>query len=881
MADKFTPPSIDWTSSGDVHKRFKLFRQKCEFIFEGPLEEVEEKKQVRHLLLWVGDKGLEIYNTTTWTEAEDKDKTKPVLDALENYTKPQSNQILSRYQLRCLKQGDMSLEEFVTKARLLVDDSSYPAAVKQETLRDTLVFGLRSDKVRRDAIAKGNDLTFQQVYEFAKVDESTRVQMKAITQHEDSSELHAVRSRKKPLFFKKPQQEPEQKNTDSKGDKKSFKKSFKFKSKGCFRCGGNHDRSAECPAKFAKCKYCGKQGHFLKVCLKRDHQRVHQIGTSDKISDSTDATNNSVFLGTLASEKNLVPETQPLTVHSVSRYAKRIYAFITLNDQHKMKLKVDTGADICAVNIDDLQDFPFPIDIKKDDCILKGYGPGTIKNIGATDLKVTFRDKSINTKFNVVYAPGKPSVIGCAQAQELGIITVNIDEIESSDNPAKQAATQGKLTKELILQEYKDCFDKVGRFPGEKYHIQLIDNPVPVIHAPRTVPVHILPLYKAELDKMQAQDIIVPVTEPTDWVNSIVCNVTEKPDGSKKARLCIDPQDLNKNICREHYYSKTIDEILPLLHGATKISAGDTNKGYWHIELDYESSLLCTFNTPFGRFRPKRLPFGVKVSQDIFQRKLDEILRDIPNVAGIADDILVFGSSDIEHDQSFINMLETCRKNNVGLNSEKLQFKQEKINFYGHTLTQKGIQPAEDKLQAIKNIKVPANAAELHTILGMVNYLNRFSVKLAEYTAPLRELTKKHVHFRWEPHHQAALDRIKKELSSPRIISFYDPNPATPTILQCDASQIGLGAWLRQDSNGSEQIVAMASRALTDTEKRYSNIERECLAVVFGLEKFEYYLLGREVVVETDHSPLEQIFKKNIAEAPAKMKHQLDFKGFY
>ena len=107
-----------------------------------------------HLLLWVGDKCLEIYNTTTWREAEDKDKTKPVLDVFENYIKPQSNQILSRYQLRCLKQGDMSLEEFVTKVCLLVDDSGYPAAIKQETLRDTLVFGLRSDKVRRDAIAK-------------------------------------------------------------------------------------------------------------------------------------------------------------------------------------------------------------------------------------------------------------------------------------------------------------------------------------------------------------------------------------------------------------------------------------------------------------------------------------------------------------------------------------------------------------------------------------------------------------------------------------------------------------------------------------------------------------------------------------------------------
>ena len=191
-------------------------------------------------------------------------------------------------------------------------------------------------------------------------------------------------------------------------------------------------------------------------------------------------------------------------------------------------------------------------------------------------------------------------------------------------------------------------------------------------------------------------------------------------------------------------------------------------------------------------------------------------------------------------------MLEACRLNNVALNSGKLQLKQEKIIFYGHILTEKGLQPAEDKLQAIKNIKVPENAAELLTTLGMINYLNRVSVKLADYTATLREMTKKHVHHRWEPHHQAALDKIKKELSLSRIISYYDPYPATPTILQCDASQVGLRAWLRQESNSTEKIVAMALRALTDTECRYSNIERECLAVVFGLEKFEYYLYGKK-----------------------------------
>ena len=243
---------------------------------------------------------------------------------------------------------------------------------------------------------------------------------------------------------------------------------------------------------------------------------------------------------------------------------------------------------------------------------------------------------------------------------------------------------------------------------------------------------------------------------------------------------------------------------------------------------------------------------------------------------GIADDIVVCGSTESEHDQAFCEMLKATRKHNVSLNSEKLQFKQAEVDFYGHILSENGIQPAREKLETIRNIKTPSNIKELQTTLGMVTYLNRYSTKLADLTSPLRELTKKHVHFRWEPHHQQALDRIKQELSSSKLISYYDPDPTTPTILQCDASQTGIGAWLRQlDSQGNENIVAMASRSLTDAKSRYSNIERECLAVTYGLEKFEHYLLGRNVTVETDHSPLEQIFKKNINEAPSRLQRLL------
>ena len=166
MADRFKPPSMDWITPGDIRKRFTLFKQKCELIFAGPLDKVEEAKKARLLLLWVGDNGLEIYNTRTWANEGDNLKIAPVMAALEAYTKPQSNQILTRYQLQCLKQGDRPLEEIVTEARLvevLVEDGGYDPTAKENTLRDTLVFGMASDKVHKDAIVFGNSLTFKQM----------------------------------------------------------------------------------------------------------------------------------------------------------------------------------------------------------------------------------------------------------------------------------------------------------------------------------------------------------------------------------------------------------------------------------------------------------------------------------------------------------------------------------------------------------------------------------------------------------------------------------------------------------------------------------------------------------------------------------------------
>ena len=156
-------------------------------------------------------------------------KLKPIFEKFEAYTKPQSNQILSRYQLGCLKQDDMPLEEFLTKALTLIDSSGYDPAFKDETLRDTLIFGLKSDKVRKDAISKGHSLTFQQVYDLAKTEESTRAQMQVIRQGDLISELHSVRSKKKAVLFEGSEQAGNSKKSHSKNDFKNSSSASKPK----------------------------------------------------------------------------------------------------------------------------------------------------------------------------------------------------------------------------------------------------------------------------------------------------------------------------------------------------------------------------------------------------------------------------------------------------------------------------------------------------------------------------------------------------------------------------------------------------------------------------------------------------------------------------
>ena len=219
-----------------------------------------------------------------------------------------------------------------------------------------------------------------------------------------------------------------------------------------------------------------------------------------------------------------------------------------------------------------------------------------------------------------------------------------------------------------MLKEYNDIFKGIGTLPGGPYHIRLKEQYRPVQHPPRSVPVAMQTAYKAELDRLTKEGIITEVKEHTEWINLIVPVMKS----NSSLRLCLDPKDLNKVIERNQWYPRTIDDILPEIAKCKYKTLKEATSGYWYIVLDLASSLLTTFSTPLGKFRWLRLPFGLKIASDVFQERLDRVLRLLEEVHGIADDILTHRETEIQHDGRLLTLLETVRMNNLSLNPDKI-----------------------------------------------------------------------------------------------------------------------------------------------------------------------------------------------------------------
>ena len=431
----------------------------------------------------------------------------------------------------------------------------------------------------------------------------------------------------------------------------------------------------------------------------------------------------------------------------------------------------------------------------------------------------------IHSYWYIADTPG-PALLGLPACEKLAVVQVNcaLKTTQPNRSPTGTTPTQAARTsKSKCIKIYWWLderipwidFTGIGKFPGE-YKIQLCPDAHPVLHAPRKCPIALCPKVKEHLAKMEALGVITHVDQPTDWVSSLTYVQKE----NNELHLCLDLHDLNRAICHDHHKMPTVEEVaheFTNLHYFTKLNA---HHGYWSIVLDEESSLLTTFNSPFGRYRFLCLPFGLVCSQDIFQKRMDQFLKECPGCIGIATDITVHGCTEAEHDAHLHNLMQVACKYGVVFNPQKMHVKAPAINFFGCLYNANGVHPDPDKVDAVHALAVPTNVTEFQEFLSMVTYLSPFICDLSTLTAPLRELLKKDADFTWNASYETTFEQIKEAVISDTTLRYFDPS--LPVTIQVDASQVGLGTALLQ--NGKP--IAFDSKALTKTECQYANIER-------------------------------------------------------
>ena len=294
----------------------------------------------------------------------------------------------------------------------------------------------------------------------------------------------------------------------------------------------------------------------------------------------------------------------------------------------------------------------------------------------------------------------------------------------------------------------------------------------------------------------------------------------------------------------------------------TKVSKIDANSGFWTLPMDNQSQLLTTFNTPWGRYCFIKMPFGLNQAQYFFQYYMDTHFQDINSTTNvIADDVM-------DHDNTIdiYCVLNKCREIGLKLNPDKCQFGQKQVQFYGNTISSEGVKPDPAKVDIIIKMPSPKSKIELASSLGMCNYLSTYIPCLSNITTTLRQLNKKSVEFAWNSTYERAFRQAKLHVVNAVTLQYFDPGQ--PIVLECDASGNGVGGTLLQ--NG--QPIVFILQALINAQKRYSNIERELLAMVVIIERLHHYVFGWHFTVHIDHSPLGNLFEKCLNDTSSRLQ---------
>uniref|UniRef100_A0A2M4CWN3 RNA-directed DNA polymerase n=1 Tax=Anopheles darlingi TaxID=43151 RepID=A0A2M4CWN3_ANODA len=380
-----------------------------------------------------------------------------------------------------------------------------------------------------------------------------------------------------------------------------------------------------------------------------------------------------------------------------------------------------------------------------------------------------------------------------------------------------------------------------------------------------------------QIDEMLAQGIVKHSISP--WNAPVLC-IRKKlgADGEQRYRIVVDYRELNLITKSFVYPIPLIPEILDTLGDSKYFSTLDLKSGFYQVPLHPDDAPKTAFSTPIGHYEYTRMPMGLKNSPSTFQRLMNTVLYEIPDVRAVVylDDIVVYGRTIAEHNEHLEKVLKGLRKHNLRLEPKKCQLLCEEIQYLGHHIDKHGVKPLMESVSKIAALKPPTTVRQVRSVLGTVNFYAKFIPGVAKMRKPLNDLLKKGVKFHWSPECQAAFDDLKAALVSEPLL--VRPNYADTFVLTTDASNYAIGAVLSNEKTMNRPI-AFASRALIDAEERYHTIEKELLAIVWAAKYFRHYVYGQRFIVYTDHRPLVSIWHLKET-SPTLTRLRLKLQGF-
>ena len=797
---------------------------------------VEQKRNiVLHLL---GPEVQDIVDTLPDAEGDGDDYQK-LVKKLEKHFTPQSNPVVERHAFNMMEYEGGRVEEYVAKLKAQARKCGFEEAEKQQLIRDKLVVSCPSSKVKEQMLKEEN-LTLTRAIQIWSTDSTVKEQARRMGKsHEEVNKLTwEMRGRT-------PWRTEERRNEDK--DKKAWRKTSGQEKTWRDKQG---DEKGKMEGNVARhCFRCGKMNHMVRVCKVPKHVKCHNSGKAGHLRAACRDPNlkpKAMAVDMEQEEREYEMEEEDYCVyHAMTKPSKAMKVNLLVNDRN-VDFVLDTG---CPVTI--IPEGLIPgLKLRNEKCRLTSYTGHDIPVQGISKVKVKYQgNETKEMDVHVVTSEGPP-LLGRSWLKE---IRLDWKELVGSIRGDKS------LNLKEVLKRNEELFDEaLGEMKNVEAHLELNSEAKPVFQPARPVPYGLAEAVQQELKRLEqagaVREVISDEPQPR-WATPLV--IVPKPDGS--VRPCGDFKVLNANLCAPKYPIPKMEDIFATIGPVEYISVIDLSQAYLQMKLDGESQKLCALNTPFGMYRMLRLPYGVTSSPMLFQREMDRLLKKVPGVKCLLDDVLITGRTEEEALRRLEEVMQIMKSQGLRLKKDKCQFMTKEVRYLGLRLGANGIKPDPQRVKPVLDAEPPKNVKEMREFLGAVTFYSRFIKNLSKMARPLNELLKKNQEWQWTEDCERSFNSIKACLASADVLRHFNAKELVTVIT--DASPEGLGAVLVQGKE--EKPVIYVSRSLSEHEKKYSQIEREGLCVVWACQRLRQYLYGQHFKLITDNKPLAQVLGPN------------------